>query len=666
METQGLSSQYRLSLGSNYPILTDWTNACAPGSHNAPYGVAVDSSGVYIAANASENIETCTLKLTLDGATRLWGEPIGKYSFDGAQSLAVEGNELFMLGHINPKSIHVYNATKGGITRNIDVRWDAASDPSDDADMDIKGSVLVVAYTAKNAIRWYNPATGALIDTATVKTPAGVSVAADGTVYVSSGSTIYHLTQADHSLVPLSLDLNLSRPGHLDIDHSTGNLLVYQWGTNQILRLNTSGSVLQTYGVSGGRQLGLYTNTTRKSFAGFSDLCADGAGGFYVTESCAAPRRTAHFNSAGEVTQEWYGGQHWGPHATPDPDDPNVMWVISNWGGIMRVTVDYNANTWKVHSTYEYTGMADGLIDDSWSEGGLCTIYKHNGVKYLVFSTVPTMLKIDEKNWKLIPVTASHVIWDGTPQFMKDWAAAAGCGKGSYQWNDANGDGLPQKSEVIFYKTTSFWPEFSPTVDGNFTFFGTYNINGQYKVKSFPVTSWNSVGAPIYGTLGNGTVYADCPVRFRNDLRESPAWASYLYNDIAGGHLYGAFNPGTVSWCTSTDSFLQQWDSTGKPTWGVSEQGYNPGQINHNLRSFAGIVHNCVVVTDVNGGWTSGMTADGNFYAHSYIWDPDGLYVGGIMDNPDLNGIPNYMPGLRNVRYIPCGAGCSYSSLMPL
>ena len=48
------------------------------------------------------------------------------------------------------------------------------------------------------------------------------------------------------------------------------------------------------------------------------------------------------------------------------------------------------------------------------------------------------------------------------------------------------------------------------------------------------------------------------------------------------------------------------------------------------------MAHDCVVAIDVDGGWN--MTHLGA----TYVWDQDGLFVGGLIDSPDLDGIADY------------------------
>ncbi len=661
LQTPGLKATYLMSLGSNFPPGDNWRTACGPGTHSSPFGIAVDESGVYVAANTTENIETCMLKMTPDGVSRLWST-LHPRPWDGALSLAVDGGEIFMLGHhmhidgrVAPAQrrkqlLYVYEAATGRLAKRtvagtavgaypvmIDVQWDHATDDMDASDMDAHAGVLVVAYKKRNALRWYDPQTGKLLDTAEVPAPAGLTVGADGVVFVSTGDRIVKLSQTNRA--PSDFITGLDKPGRLDVDHASGELLVYESGTQQIKRFSSTGALLNTYGAKGGRQDGLYDDAAKRSFAGFADLCADGKGGFYVTEASAAPRRTAHFAKDGALIREWYGGQRWAPHAAPEGDDPNVMWVGSQYGWVMRVLVDYERKSWSVHSCYRYKGLADGLVGDSWNEGGYFRVYKHDGATYLALETLPTILKVDEKNWRLVPSTVCGLLRN-SPQFLKDWFGKNASYQTAYQWNDANGDGLPQQAEVTFYEK-GIPNGFEPHTASDFSCFtATGDSKGRW-VNRFVVTAWNAAGSPIYGTMPEGERLATMPSRFDPNHFADTRWSVFMGRDPKTGSLYAALNDWTRNWCDYADSFMQKWAPDGTAQWTVGQlsRGHTvPGDVRTHLRGIAGFAHDCVVAIDNDGG-SNTQKLYGNL---SYVWDPDGLFVGGLMDTSDFADIANH------------------------
>jgi hypothetical protein len=659
LQTPGFKATYLMSLGSNFPPGNDWRTACGPGTHETPFGIAVDETGIYVSAHTTENIETCMLKMTPDGASRLW-TTLHPRPWDGALSLATDGGKVFMLGHsawVDPRitvkiakqCVFVHDPATGNLLpefqadlglgkqpNGIDVHWDDASDDRDASDMDAHAGVLVVAYAKRNAVRWYDPQKGSRVDTAEVPAPAGVAVGADGAVFVSTGDRIVKLSQANKT--PTDVVTGLDKPGRLDVDPASGELFVYESGTQQIKRFSAAGALLNTYGAKGGRQDGLYDDAAKRSFAGFADLCTDGKGGFYVTESKSAPRRTAHFAADGSVVREWYGGQRWATHAALEGDNPNVMWVGSNYGTVMRVLVDYERKSWTIHSCYRYSGLADGLVGDSWNEGGYFRVYKHGGATYLSIETLPTILKVDEKNWKLVPATVCGFVRN-SPQFLKEWAGDNNTHPACYQWNDANGDGLPQQAEASFYREgiANSW---MPHTAADFTCFTATGDNKERWVNRFAVTSWNDAGSPIYGTMPEGERFAVMPQRFVPGHYADPRWSVFMWQDPKSDSLYAALNDWTRNWCDYDDSFMQKWSADGTARWTVGEraasQPCQPGEIRQHLRGIAGVAHDCVVAIDVDGGWNMANLAA------TYVWDLDGLYAGGLIDAPNRDGIEKH------------------------
>jgi hypothetical protein len=657
LQTPGLKATFLMSVGSNYPPGNDWRTACGPGTHHAPFGIAVDQTGIYVSAHTTENIETCMLKMTPDGKERLW-TALHARPWDGALSLAVDGGEVFMLGHVKTNDgriapeqrrkqlLYVYVAATGRLAKRtvagtavgeqpvmIDVQWNPANDDMDASDMDAHAGLLVVAYEKKNALRWYDPQTGVLLDTAEVPSPAGVAVGADGVVFVSSGDRVVKLSRQNKTATEFVAGLD--KPGRLDVDHSSGELLVYEAGTQQIKRFSADGVFKTTYGAKGGRKDGLYDDATKRSFAGFADLCTDGSGGFYVTEATSAPRRTAHIAADGSVVREWYGGQRWAPHAALEGDNPNVLWVGSQYGWVMRVLVDYERKSWTVHSCYQYKDLADGLVGDSHNEGGYFHVYKRDGVTYLALEKLPTILKVDEQNWKLLPVTICGAVHHASAD-IKGWAGNSA----AYQWNDANGDGVPQQAEVTFYESgiANSW---EPHVAADLSCFTASEAQGKRQVRKFAVTRWNDVGAPIYGTMPQGEVFGDCPIRFHPQHFADSRWSVFMHQDQKSGKLYAAFNDWTRNWCDYDDSFMQQWSVNGKSTWTVSQLGKGfslPGEVRTHLRGIAGIAHDCVVAIDNDGGSNTQKL----FGKLSYVWDSDGLFVGGLMDSMELQDIAKH------------------------
>ena len=69
------------------------------------------------------------------------------------------------------------------------------------------------------------------------------------------------------------------------------------------------------------------------------DRHGDGNGGWVVVEQWSPPRRTAHFDSDGEIIEEWYGGQRFFTDVAVDPKDPSLVWLTSYFGSLIEAQV---------------------------------------------------------------------------------------------------------------------------------------------------------------------------------------------------------------------------------------------------------------------------------------------------------------------------------------
>lgn len=622
LATPGLHASHVMNLGSSYPPGDGWRWQ-GPGCHHSPGAVAVDGSGVYVAAAVTENIETALLKLDAGGSKRLWSAPHPN-PWDGGIAMAPAGGFLFMLGHNyfrDPRqgfpwagqSVWKYVAgtgerakgiTSGNIEGGFDVRWDKQSTDAEGnalaTDMDASDAAVVVAYLARNAIRWYDPATGALLDQAEVPSPAGVAAVGDGTVYVTSGNSILRLSRA--AKTPAIVASGLTSPSVLDVDATDGTLLVWQGGiSQQVKRVRISdGSAARSYGTAGGREAGLYSADRKKDFLNVRDLSSDGKGGFLVAERNVAPRRVAWFGRDGSLVREWYGGQKWAPWAMADPGDLSVVWMASNYNEahvhdgtgsytpfpakeaqFMRLKVDYDHKTWQVHSTYRYAGLAgpDGAVAGADNQpGDAYEILKRGGRTYLAGCGPATVLEVDTAAWNLVPVVQSAL-------------------GGAIPHVDARGD---------------YWSLET----------GSATVPGRMR---FRRAAWEPAG-PRYGPVEEAFTLSS-----RSQGRFDPRWSAVYHHDVPTGNVYVGMNAGITGWCANTDSYFAKYNPDRRLVWEVGAKGARPGMTDH-FRRIAGMVHGCPVLLNVADENESGR-------GRSYVWDADGLWVGGLMDSLDLEGI---------------------------
>ncbi len=84
---------------------------------------------------------------------------------------------------------------------------------------------------------------------------------------------------------------------------------------------------------------------------------------------------------------------------------------------------------------------------------------------------------------------------------------------------------------------------------------------------------------------------------------------------------------------------MQKWSADGTLPWTVGQCAKDKalaGEIKTHLRGLAGVAHDCPIAIDVDGGWNMANLAV------TYVRDRDGLFVGGLMDAPNFDGITKH------------------------
>lgn len=624
LATPGLAAEYLMSLGADHPVGEDDWRARSPGTHGGPSTVLVDGDHLFVGASITEHIENMLVKNTLDGTRRRWSA-WNHVPWKGGVSSALAGGVYLMLA--TDGNVWRYDAATGRHLEDFATAWDKAEkipvpvneQPLWPMDMDCDGRLIAVTYRRHDAIRWFDAVTGRQVhEIGGVPAPTGIACAADGTWLVASGDGILRGAAGQR---PTPWIAGLKEPVRLTVERGSGDVLVVEWGTHQIRRHAADGALRRTYGRAGGRRDGLYTREEQECFDRVHDIACDGHGGFVVCEPWAPPRRTVRLDRDGHLVREWYGGQVWGPWVATEPDDPSAVWMASSWDGCMRLAVDYAARTWRVHSTYRYAGLANGLMKAHQN----ATIFEtrlHDGELYLCRLGYPTVLHVDRRRWRLRPMAAAamrlHEHKDTSP-----WTTVARTG--SATWADVDGDGRPQAGEITTSTVGGWWPG-KPLVTTDLSYWAVQQQGpSTFTVLRWPVKGWTAAGAPLYGAWPGGERLVDLPPRA---TKVSVAWGSNLHRDDADGSLYVAVNDRMPKWGLCEDAFLLKYDAGGRLSWTVGRKGHVPGTIDC-FRRFVGIAHGCPVLTNFSNEWGDEMAT------RTYVWDADGLWVGGLFDRPD-------------------------------
>jgi hypothetical protein len=521
--------------------------------------------------------------------------------------------------------------------------------------MDADEKQMVIAAAGASKLLWVKPEE----DEAVVANMEDVALLGDGSVLAISGDRLVTLSRK--AKTPVVRVTGLEKPAFLAVDKSNGDILVAQMGdSNQILRFDRNFKKIATYGRAGGRKNGRYVP---EDFAGISGVASDHQGGFLVTEWMSAPRRVAHFDKAGKLLREWYGGQMFYHSVGVDPEDPSRVWENSQFGNVMEMEVDYDKREWKVVSTWNLDSVLNRELFPG--AGGFWALVRpitlmQNGKRerYVgMEGASATVLKPDYENGRLVPVAAAGSVQRGAklgsvaPPEGHPWRVAAERlmkEKGAPQsllhyiafgYVDANGDGQMQPEEF------TIWGNRGQHGWGWVDIRNGGIIDADLNSWCFENSSWYRLvptglapnGLPIWDmgkrevgpTLKGATIASLWPTTNavytleRRDGDDFGRWWALTYWE---GHGYGW--PGSMVNATALVRRDRSgtnivWESGPHHSGGPGARGRldMPTKI-------AGIVNGCIGVANQTR-------------QPCEFWTEDGLYVGGLFDRRKADGLPD-------------------------
>lgn len=191
--------------------------------------------------------------------------------------------------------------------------------------------VLYVSYAARNLIGLFDASSGKLQGTLSVPSPARLAVAPDQTLLVLSGDQVLKVRGA--AIAPFA-GQHLDQPAGIAVA-ANGTVFVSNGGRLQNVSVFApDGTYLRSIGQAGGRPaIGRYEKDGMLSPAG---LAVDGQGQLWVSESSDAPKRVSVWQPDGTLKAEFFGSSDYAGHIWMDPRRPdevyanNVIWKV-NW-----------------------------------------------------------------------------------------------------------------------------------------------------------------------------------------------------------------------------------------------------------------------------------------------------------------------------------------------
>lgn len=697
--TPGFRAKYLLTLGIN-PDSKPWH--LWPGTHSGPYAVAMDDAGALYVASAVTEHTPFLIKQTLDGKERLWesfgrGHGYGYLGLAGAIAMGTSGRRVLTLGRHGRVTAWQKGAGAGGRIKTFDVVTPATPDrmearlrekpeppPTEQdwrgaADMAVGDGWFAVSLRDQDVVRFVDIDTddvlrrekrrgkamyGGRIRDAHVPHPLGVAAGPDRNLFVLSRGRILELSVDEEKQGAVLSHEILGHAGRLDYLPESGQFLVTtgEAQPNQVVRLSLAAEILATYGREGGRRWGRYDP---EDFHRIRDICADGRGGFVVTEEGHRTlRRTAHLNRDGELVNEWYGAPPWGTYSALDPADPTRAMVQVGHGLLAWAKIDFSERDWTVIATYEKPDT--GGMFPGFGGGKIWELRRQDDGLFLVNSggdghyTAPAIYRIRTDDLRPVPFAAAGVLprknfpgnapawWKEAFRRLPEKERPERRSLRGFSWSDADEDGEVEADEIKLGPPVRYTPRRRHVhLDENWNI--TY---GRDEGKSLWGRLPNEAGEgapPLWRWEKATRLKSEYPSAYAGSVHDFSA--AGVWRDGTGGKyqlIYGnrarPFRHGQY-WPASTIGTARfiKWNPKGRLEWEVGNHGTTihlpPGRFQCPRRILGG-AHDCVVAQD-------------RTIRVAMVWSQDGLYAGSFRDGRVENGLPDFVYDMSRVYYQP-------------
>ena len=358
----------------------------------------------------------------------------------------------------------------------------------------------------------------AILDAATAKAARtidapGVSALAfapDGMLYAVAADKLTIVDITAGTLLPLETP-GLGKPGAIAADLD-GNVVVADIGADsQVKAYSRKGQLVYTAGTKGGRPIrGSFDS---QAMMRMHSIAVDAKGQIWATEAWNFPRRVSVWGRDGKLVRDYIGNTGYaGTGCTLHDSDPTLGYI-----GPIEVKLDHAAKAWSVTQVLWVPDTAAGetfgidtsshVIPQRFSSSASGKsheyFYAHDprdGGGHVVYMDVAG-------KWR--PVAAVCYGWHLSGKVDHNGkVVAAPSGEfadiGAYDlvfWNDANGDGKPQRGECVVGKTAtkgksaSLANGWGGRIGTNLTFY----TDGLVEYKPIRFTA---EGAPVYGPAG--------------------------------------------------------------------------------------------------------------------------------------------------------------------
>ncbi len=614
------------------PYMTDDNAGSWGGDHGAPSAVCTAGDDLILAWNASE-AGFGIIRTDTEGKKK-WG---GRSRV--ADHIACDGERLFIVPGAEPG---VY-ASDARDCRNLafgNGMERLAPPPGGDENSNrisglaCCGGTVFVAFQERGIVALYDSRGGELKKTWEITAPGAMAARKDGALAMISAGRL--VSVKDGQVSPIASE-HLDHPAGVAVAPD-GSIFVSSQGKLQNVSVfSAEGKYLRSIGKEGGRpEIGLFDP------AGMLDpkgLAVDAKGRLWVAEAIDSPKRFSVWDpKTGALAKEFFGGAHYSAFIWMDPGHPDEIFCDS-----VIWKVDLDKKTWAPHSTcwrtrWSNENQPDAIGGISTHGDGLRVFTARNGRQYgwartsenvrygsSEHSTVLFMRDGDVFR-PVLAVCSPKIPVIG--KLQKSFGGLSVGGQGaSYAWADSNGDMIIQENELSPPIGTAYEEGFN-WVDRDLNLWFAYGLCKVAKTS-------DGKGYTIARPAGKGSSVCR-PVRIEADGRpvydfgkaeDIPIRASYIDDqDDARYTCRGDKSPGVEGrYCRYSADGKLQWSYRGVVDWisSLTLPPMKPGQL------FA--------PTSPLG--TAGeFTGWNTYYGIAHVYTRDGLYVARLFTDVKLGG----------------------------
>jgi hypothetical protein len=543
-------------------------------------------------------------------------------------------------------------------------------------------SRLYCSLHAENQVLVLDKRSGRRLLAIPVTEPAGLAIAPDGNLYAISGCKVLEYSPQGKLLATV-IAAGLAAPYGLCVDAQGQIYVSDQAAAMQVKVFRPTGELVRSIGKAGGRAYGGQWAKMRPDllFPTVPAVTADGT--LYVGED-AAPKRIAIYHQDGRWADEWYGplASGCGKLDVADEAQPEFVYQLFFRSDLVRYRVDYAAKRATLDAVWGYEFSLDHMGDPGRYGSGIKPNALYQGCRsggyvrhcqgrtFLFTNGGPHVFRVE--GYKIVPCTTIGTLVqvhrperDTLARISGAWKSRPAMGRypstparvGFYVWRDTNGDWEVQEDEVDWRlppggKEQLSWAD--STLHGYVDREMTVFVAG-WKLpllglddRGNPIYSWSKAERLPYKPLGRlfepkkaapqNTAVLPLGVTDEGPVagpvgpsgREVNTWVDpqdggyYLSVDVEGKGK-------GINWASNgIYARIGKMDRAGRWLWmagdkatGFAKPGqfYKPGQ-------FAGIVDDCLFVTDWNGQYR--------------IYDKNtGLYAGTLFNDAFRGAAPD-------------------------